>query len=378
MHLNVLAAGAVLGLALSACGNAGSSTVPAHGTATPPASPAGGTAASAKRTTMTISVTIPSRSASSARRARTVSPNLAYIDVVLQSLDGVAQPVDGPYSTLIPASALGSCSGGGTRSKTRSPQSLTGCFTDSIPAPMGDAVYAVAVLDGSMNLLDYADNVPIHLTGSGDTLAATLNGVAASVIGSYTFTDPSVAGDSVHCSSDTIQYDAQALCSYTFYLVDASGDTMAGDMTPAHGANRVVFTATDLITRTPLNIAHDDFPSSTPVVNEIDFDPAVAAASAPSGAVLQAGFMPGYTSTIRPDLSEIADGPSHVVEFKAAVDAATTTAFGPTVVIPPAHTFAWDLPCKSVTVGAGDPSGLAEGTALQFCDVPSNLNVRIQ
>jgi hypothetical protein len=328
---------------------------------------------------MTISITIPARHASSARRARTVSPNLAYLDIVLQSLDGVAQPVNGPYSTLIPASQLGACSGGGTRGKTRAPQTLSGCFSASLPAPVGDAVYAVAVLDAGMTLLDYAENAAVHVTGSGDdTLAASLNGVAASVIGSYTLTDPGTSADPVHCAPDTIQYDTHALCSYTFYLVDASADNMGGGTANAHPANRVVFTATDLTAQSPLNIAHDDYPSSASVADEIDFDPAVPAASAPSGTVLQAGFMQNYGTTIRPDLGEISVGTTHVVEFKAAVDAAATTAFGPSVVIPPARTFTWDLPCKNVTVGAGDPSGVAEGTALQFCDVAANLNVTIQ
>ncbi|HEY0393206.1 MAG TPA: hypothetical protein VGD01_01805 [Candidatus Elarobacter sp.] len=381
MNFRVLAASAVLGLAASACGNAGSSAVPSHALSNPsPApSPSAGSAASAKRSSMTISLTIPARHASSARRTRTVSPNLAYLDVVLQSLDGVAQPVNGPYSTLIPVSQLGACSGGGTRGKTRAPQTLSGCFSASVPAPVGDAVYAVGVLDAAMTLLDYADNAAVHVSGSGnDTLAASLNGVAASVIGSYTFTDPGTTADPVHCSPDTIQYDAHALCSYTFYLVDASDDNMGAGTANAHAANRVVFTATDVMAQALLSIAHDDFPSSAPVATEIDFDPAQPAASAPSGSVLQAGFMANYGTTIRPDLGAIPAGTTHVVEFKAAVDAAPTTAFGPSVVIPPARTFTWDLPCKTVTVAAGDPSGVAEGTALQFCDIPANLNLTIQ
>jgi hypothetical protein len=384
MNFRLLAACVVVGFAASACGNSGSSAVPTArlgaGQSQPssPPSAGGGTAASAQRSSMTITITIPARKGSAqGRRARTVSPNIAYLDVVLQSLNGTAQPVNGPYSVLIPVSQLNGCSSGGTRSTGRSVQSLGGCYTTTVPAPIGSAVYAIGVLDGGMTLLDYAEGAAVGITGNGnDSLTATLNGVGATVAGSYVFTDPGNAPDPLHCNSYEQAYDVHAVCSYTFHLVDNSGDDMADGGT-GHGANRVALTVTDLTAQQAMNIAHDDYPSSVFVANEVDFDPAVPASSTPSNYVVQGGALPDYTTFIRPELSDIPAGETHMVEFKAVLSAAATTAFGPNVIVPAGGTFTWDLPCRHVIVGPNDPSGVGEGTHLEYCDPTANLNLTV-
>jgi hypothetical protein len=231
MTIRLLAAGAVVALALSACANSNSAAVPGHRTAIGPATPAatggpasgGGSAASAQRSTMTVSIALPTKKAAAAgiRRApKTVSPGIAYLDVVLQSLNGAVQPVTGPYSVLIPASQLTNC---GTRAGSSHTSSLhisavlappPGC-TASVAAPVGDAVYAVGALDSTMTLLDYAENVPVTVPSTGTaTLAATLNGVGSTVAGYTMLTDPSHTTSyrlqyGVDCPADDVQYDAR-------------------------------------------------------------------------------------------------------------------------------------------------------------------------
>jgi len=328
---------------------------------------------------MTISIAIPAKKGSAqGRHARTVSPNVAYLDVVLQSLNGTAQPVNGPYSVVIPVSQLSGCSSSGGRSVGRSVQSLGGCYTVTVPAPIGSAVYAIGVLDSGMTLLDYAEGAAVGITGSGnDSLTAVLNGVGATVAGSYVLTDPGNAPDPLHCSSYEQAFDVHAVCSYTFHMVDNSGDDMAAGGT-GQAANRVAFTVTDLTAQQVMNLAHDDYPSSVFVANEIDFDPAVQASSTPTNYVVQGGALPNYTTFIRPAVSDIPAGETHMVEFKAVLSAAPTTAFGPNVNVPPGGTYTWDLPCKHVIVGPNDPSGVGEGTHLSFCDPTANLNLTIE
>ncbi len=153
----------------------------------------GGTAASAQRSTMTVSIAIPARkmTAGNKRATKTISPGTAYVDVVLQSLNGNSQPVDGPYSVLIPVSQLNGCYTGG-RSHGRSVQALPVCSIATVPAPVGNDVYAIAALDSNMTLLDYAENVPVDVMSSGSAvLSASLDGVGSGIIGYSMLTDPS-------------------------------------------------------------------------------------------------------------------------------------------------------------------------------------------
>lgn len=387
MTIRFLAASACAALALTGCANSGASNVPAarpHTTATAAPVP-GGTASGARRSTMKISIAIPVKTKTSAngRKGQTVSPSTASLDVVLQTLNGTAQPTDGPYNTLVPLAQLGSCDGGGSgRARARAPQSVSNCYTATVPAPVGDAVYAIAAVDSGMTLLDYAENVAVTVDASGSaTLSANLNGVGASVIGYSVVTDPSheshAPADLVDCPGFVAQYDAGAVCGYDFEFADNSGDDMALAL-PIAGylANAVDLTATDLTTHQALNINYNDAPDPANPVHEIDFDPAVPA-GAPSGTVLSGGQLTTYFTDVRPDLSEIPAGATDIVEFKAVLMPPATTAFGPNVLLPhaAATAFTWDLPCRNVTVPADDPSGVAEGTVMQFCDPPSNVNL---
>jgi hypothetical protein len=151
-----------------------------------------------------------------------------------------------------------------------------------------------------------------------------------------------------------------------------------GGVANADLANRIAFTVTDLTAQQPVNIAHDDYPSPVFVAHEIDFDPAVPSSTTPANLVLQAGAMQNYTTAIRPDLGDIPSGETHMLEFKAVLEAPATTAFGPSVLLPQTTTFTFDVPCKNVTVGPNDPSGVGEGTVLQFCDPTSSLHFTVQ
>ncbi len=397
MNIRLLAASAVFAVAVSACGSSGSTTLPAARGAQPSApvataAPAsGGTAATAQRSSMTISIRIPARTkiSNGKRGTKTVSPATAYVDVVLQSFDGNAQPVGGPYSTLVPVSQLGACGGGG-RAHARTPLSGSGCFTVSVPAPVGNAVYAVAAVDANMTLLDYAENIPVSVaSGTTATLSATLNGVGSAVVGYTLPTDPQHTTQynlqhGVDCSAYVVQYDPKAACSFLIDVADYSGDDMAQGnsiSSQAYLANALALTVTDLTTQQPLNVGYDAVsPSSGSPAYEIDFDPA-APQGGLSGTTLGAGRLGTYNTVLHPDLSEIPASATDTIEFKAVLQQPATTAFGPSIVLPQssAATFTWDLSCSNVTVGAGDPSGVAEGTVLQYClPQQSNLNVVIQ
>jgi hypothetical protein len=396
MHIERLGACAVFALALAACGHSGSAVVPAPRAASavtaPTPAPSVGAAASAKRSTMTISISIPAKKASGNKRAaKTVSPSTAYVDVVLKSLDGDAQPVNGPYSSLVPVSQLGACGGGGGgRAHGRTTQSASGCVTVSVAAPVGNAIYAVAAVDSSMTLLDYADSVPVTVTSSGAAnLSATLNGAAASVKGFTLLTNPlSTTGfetdNAVGCPANVVQYEPKAVCAFAFDALDAGGDDMAASWTPAsHGylANALALSVTDVTAQQPLNIAYGSSqPNAASPVYEIDFDPANPGGGL-TGTTLAAGLLYTYGAVVHPDLSEISAGSAATVEFKAVLQPPATTAFGDSIVMPQGgpSTFVWDLTCKNVTVGANDASGVAEGTALQYClPQESDLHLGVQ
>jgi hypothetical protein len=396
MNIRLLAACAVTALAVSACGRAGSSAVPAGRVAINPVSPVAsnppgagsGSAASAQRATMSISISIPAKkTASAAKRApKTVSSGTAYVDVVLQSFNGETQPVSGPYNVLVPVSQLGSCTTGG-RAHARATESISGCFTVSVPAPVGSDVYAVGALDSSMTLLDYVENVSVTVAnGSTATLAATLDGIGSSVIGYTMLADPLHTTQyrlqhGVDCPASHLQYDAKAVCSFVFDVGDSAGDDMAvgvGAGSQAYLANLLAFTVTDLTTQQPLSIGYDAFAPNA-AVQEIDFDPIAQAGL--SGVTLNAGPLRTYNAAVHPDLSEIPANATDTIEFKAVLSPAPTTAFGPNVLLPSTIpvAFEWDLSCKNVTVGADDPSGVAEGSVLQFCEPQeSSLHVVIQ
>jgi hypothetical protein len=398
MNIRLFAACAVTSLAVSACGRAGSSAVPAGRVAINPITPVasnppgagGGSAASAQRATMSISIVIPAKKPTSAtkRAPKTVSSGTAYVDVVLQSFDGDPQPVSGPYSVLVPVSQLGSCSTGG-RAHTRATESMSGCVSVSVPAPVGRDVYAVGALDSSMTLLDYVENVSVTVADVGTaTLAATLDGVGSSVIGYTMLADPLHTTQyrlqhGVDCPANHLQYDAKAVCSFVFDVGDASGDDMAVGVAvgnQAYLANLLAFTVTDLTTQQPLSIGYDAFaPNAAAPVQEIDFDPIAQAGL--SGATLNAGPLGTYNAAVHPDLSEIPANATDTIEFKAVLSPATTRAFGPNVLLPNTNpvAFEWDLSCKNVTVGADDPSGVAQGSVLQFCEPQeSSLHVVIR
>jgi len=398
MTIRLLAAGAIAALAVSACGHAGSSAVPAARTAvhsgpagsTTTSGGGGGSAASAQRATMTISISIPAKKAVAAgtRATKTVSSGTAYVDVVLQSFNGEPQPADGPYSVLVPVSQLGSCYTGG-RAHGRAAQSVSGCFTASVPAPVGNDVYAVGAVDSNMTLLDYAENVSVTVASGGSaTLAATLDGVGSAVAGYTMLTDPNHTTlyrlqHGVDCPGYVVQYDAKAVCSFALDVADFSGDDMAagnGVSSQGYLANVLALTVTDLTTQQPLNIGYDAVPpSATTPVQEIDFDPVNGVGL--SGTVLNAGPMGTYNTVVHPDLSEIASNATDVIECKALLWPAPTTAFGANVLLPSTGpvTFTWDLSCQNVTVGANDPSGVAEGSVLQFCEPQeSSLHVVVR
>jgi hypothetical protein len=398
MNIRLFAAGAIAALTVSACAHAGSSAVPtaraavgagAPGSTTTPGT-GGGTAASAQRATMTISITVPAKKAAAAgtRAAKTVSSGTAYVDVVLQSYNGEPQPAGGPYDVLVPVSQLGSCYSGG-RAHGRAAQSVSGCFTVSVPAPVGNDVYAVGAVDPNMVLLDYAENVGVTVgSGGSATLTATLDGVGGAVSGYTMLTDPNHTTQyrsqhGVDCPAYDVQFDAKAVCSFALDVADFSGDDMAvGNSVSSQGylANALALTVTDLTTQQPLNIGYDAIgPSATTPAQEIDFDPVNTPGL--SGTVMNAGPMGTYNTVVHPDLSEIAPNATDVIEFKAVLWPAPTTAFGSNVLLPSttALTFTWDLSCKNVTVGANDPSGVAEGSVLQFCEPQeSSLHVVVQ
>jgi hypothetical protein len=391
----------VFALALSACGHSGSAVVPAaRGAAAPAATPAPsvGAAASAKRSTMTISIAIPAKKAvaSRTRGTKTVSPSTAYVDVVLQSLDGDAQPVNGPYSTLVPVSQIGTCSTGG-RAHGRAPQSAHervtqsnyGCVSVSVAAPVGNAVYAVGALDSNMTLLDYADGVPVTVTSSGTaTFTATLNGVGASLFGYTMLTNPNETTSyktqyGVDCLPEVVQYEPKAVCAFVLDALDGSGsDMFVNWQAPGLGrlANFLALTATDVTNQQVLNISDNDMTPTENAVYEIDFDPASNGASR-VGTTYSAGPLSTYNAVIHPDLSQIPSGTTATVEFSAVMQPAATTTFGPNVVVPVTQpaTFTWDFSCSNVTVGANDPSGVAEGTVLRYClPQESNLNLVVR
>jgi hypothetical protein len=342
---------------------------------------------------MTISIALPPKKAAAGigRAPKTVSPGIAYLDVVLQSLDGAAQPVTGPYTVLIPASQLTNC---GTRTGSSHTSTLhtsavlappPGC-TASVAAPVGNAVYAVGALDSTMTLLDYAENVPVTVPSTGTaTLAATLNGVGSAVAGYTMLTDPAHTTSyrlqyGVDCPADDVQYDAKAVCSFGFDVDDFSGSDMAltaQSPNGAHLANALAFSVTDLTTQQPITIGYDSSqPDPTAPAQEIDFDPNTPGGL--TGVVLNAGRLGRYSSVIHPDLTEIPANATDTVEFKAVLAPASTTAFGPSVALPNAGavTFTWDLACKNVTIGPSDPSGVAEGSTLQFCE-PQESGVHV-
>jgi hypothetical protein len=402
MHIRFIAAGSVLLLALSACGHAGSNSavVPApHAPAAAPAAttaPSVGAAARAPKSTMTISVAIPAKkaAASGARQKKTISPSTAYVDVVLQSLDGDAQPVNGPYSTLVPVSQIGSCHSGGRAhgraaqsAQQRAPQTTYSCVTVSVAAPVGHAVYAVGALDANMNLLDAIDGVPVTVDSSGTAaFTTTLDGVGASVYGYTMLTDPNHTTDyktqyGVDCLPEVVQYEPKAVCSFVFDVLDGSGQDMFVNLeAPGLGwlANYLTLTATDLTNQAVLNIGVNDTPPVTEnPAYEIDFDPTALGPNR-VGTVYTPGTLSTYNGVIHPDLSEIPSGTTSTVEFKAVMQPAATTTFGSNVVIPVTQpaTFTWDYSCTTVTVGANDPSGVAEGTVLHYC-LPQESNLAV-
>lgn len=338
---------------------------------------------------MTISIAIPPKKAAAGdRRApKTVSPGISYLDVVLQSLNGDPQPVTGPYTVLVPVSQLTNCGIRAGRSHTSAVLSPPPACTASVAAPVGNAVYAVGALDSTMTLLDYAENVPVAVPSTGTaTLAATLNGVGSAVVGYTALTDPLHTTSyrlqyGVDCPADDVQYDAKAVCSFGFDVDDFSGSDMALAAAPSNGAhlaNALAFTVTDLTTQQPIAIGYDSIqPDAAAPVQEIDFDPNSPQGGL-AGAVLNAGRLARYSSVIHPDLTEIPANATDTVEFKAVLAPATTTAFGSNVSLPNAGavTFTWDLVCKNVTVGANDPSGLADGSMLQFCE-PQESGVHV-
>jgi hypothetical protein len=406
MNIRFLAASAVLGFVLSACGS--SSSVPAGSagkisaaspTSAPSAAPVsggsgGGSAASAKRSTMTISFTIPKKTSSMSgkRKTKTVSPGTAYVDVVLKSLNGNVQPVDGPYSVLLPMSQVGYCSTG-QRDHARAPQSVvvpSGCFSVQVPAPVGYAVYSVAALDNTMTMLDYADNIGVNVTDNQTaTLTATLNGVGASIYHWVSLTDPQHTTQyniqhGVDCPAYFVQYDPKAICSFQFNAVDASGNDMAIKNINAPGvlANNLTISATDLTTGQPLNIENDALPPDPQnPIYQIMWDPTNPAGGI-SGTFKNAGQMSTYNTAIHPDLSEIPANSTDTVRFTAVLNKPSTYSFGPSVLYPFADdtaTFTWDYSCQNVTIGPNDPSGVAEGSVFQYCSAhESNIDVVIQ
>lgn len=403
MHMRFVGAGAVFALALSACGHSGSAVVPAARSAaavapSPTPAPSVGAAASAKRSTMMISVAIPPKkaSASRGRGAKTVSPSTAYLDVVLQSLDGDAQPVNGPYSTLVPVSQIGSCSTGG-RAVGRAPQSANqrrpqynySCVSISVPAPVGHAVYAVGALDPNMTLLDYVDGVPVTVTESGTAaFTATLNGVGASLYGYTMLTDPNQTTAyktqyGVDCLPEVVQYQPKAVCAFVFDALDGSGQDMFVNWQPpglGRLANFLALTANDVTNQQQVNIGVNSVTPTENPVYEIDFDPASNGTSR-NGTLYSFGPLTTYNAVIHPDLTQIPSGTTATVEFTAVMQPVGTAIFGPNVVVPvtQATTFTWDYSCTTVTVGGNDPSGVAEGTVLHYCLAPeSNLAITVQ
>ncbi|MDB5069862.1 MAG: hypothetical protein JWM87_973 [Candidatus Eremiobacteraeota bacterium] len=405
MHIRFVGAGAVFALALSACGHSGSAVVPparsvAAVAPSPTPAPSVGAAASAKRSTMTISVAIPAKkaSASRGRGTKTVSPSTAYVDVVLKSLEGDAQPVNGPYSTVVAVSQLGTCQTGGRSAgraaqsaNQRAPQSNYSCVTVNVPAPVGHAIYAVAALDANMTLLDYIDGVPVTVDSSGTAaFTATLNGVGASLYGYTMLGSP---GDftnyktmnAVDCSADVLQYEPKAVCSFEFNVLDGSGsDMFVNWQSPGLGrlANFVTVTATDTTSQQALNVtANNMTPMAENPTYEVDFDPATDAPGWIGNGIYAGAALKTYNAVIHPDLSEIPNGTTTTVDIKAVMQPAGTTTFGPNVVVPvtQAATYTWDYSCSTVTVPAGDPSGVAEGTVLHYCmPQESNLAVTIR
>lgn len=397
MHYRSIAASGALLLALAACGHAGSSAVPpvhraaASATPAPTPAPSVGAAATAKRSTMRISIAIPGRTSSAnQRRTKTVSPATAYVDVVLQSLDGDVQPVNGPYSTLVPVSQIGTCSTGG-RAHGRATQSTYGCVSVNVAAPVGHAVYAVGALDANMTLLDYAERVPVTVDSSGTAaFTATLDGVGGSLYGYTMLTDPNQSSSyetqyGVDCLPEVVQYEPKAVCSFIFDALDGSGsDMFLNWQSPGlgHLANFLALSAMDVTNQQLMNIGINDL---TPIPDnpayEIDFDPAGNNTASRVGTVYTAGWLSTYNGVIHPDLSQIPSGTTATVEFKAVMQPPATTAFGPNVVVPVTEpaTFTWDYTCRNVTVGANDPSGVAEGTVVRYCLQPeSNLSVTVR
>jgi hypothetical protein len=261
------------------------------------------------------------------------------------------------------------------------------CVTTNLSAPVGDAVYAVGVLDQNMTLLDYADGIPVTIaSGAAATLPATLNGVGASVIGYPLLTDPNGTTaynqqNLVECSHDAVAVDPQAICSYVVDVADNSGDDMANIAAPpaqAHLANALALTATDVTTGQPLDLGYGpEAVDPSAGIQQVVYDP--NAATGLTGSSFNAGPVP-YNAALHFDLTGIPSGSTHTVEVAATLQPPVTTAFGPNVLVPHASaaTFTWDIPCRTVTVGANDPSGVAEGTVLRFCDPPSNLRVVVQ
>lgn len=394
MNFRLLTAGAVFSLALTACGGGGSSTVPAaHANAAKPVAPSvptsgGGTAASAQRSTMTISIAIPAKkkapSSAGTRTTRTVSPNAAFLDVVLQSLNGTAQPVSGPYNTLVPLTGLQQCGTSG-RAHARSPQSLFSCYTADVTAPVGDAVYAIGVLDQNMTLLDYADDLSVTIaSGATATLSATLNGVGASMIGYWSLTDPNSTTQyniqhDVDCSHYVVAIDPQAICSFLFDVADATGDDIATDSRSGALANALSLSAVDLNAQQQLNLGYDADPVDPQnLIEHVAFDP--FSPTGFSGTAFNAGPLTPYNTVLHFDLSGIPSGETHTIELTATLQPPVTTAFGPNVAFPHpgASSQTWDIPCRTVTIGPADPSGVPEGSVLHFCDPPSNLHLVVQ
>jgi hypothetical protein len=219
------------------------------------------------------------------------------------------------------------------------------------------------------------------------TLSATLNGVGSGISGYSTLTDPAHTTSfrmqyGVDCPGYSVQYEPKAVCSFLFDAVDGAGDDMATQSAgAAYLANGLALTAADVTTQQPLNIGYDTLvPNAMGTVQEIDFDPANPQGGL-AGVVLNGGRLNRYSVVLHPDLSEIPADSTDTVEFKAVLSPANTTAFGASVHLPATDpaTFTWDLSCKNVTIGPNDPTGLAEGTTIQYClPQESNLNVVVR
>jgi hypothetical protein len=153
-------------------GSAPTSAPPVQATQTP-------TQAYKNTAMLTLSFPVGKQSSSKAKRPDYISPNSAFLDVLINSVDGGAVPSWAPADSLIPLSTTGgspNCSVAG------------GTETCAVPiaAPPGSVAYSFSVLDNTHNPLATVSATKAITQGVITSISVTLQGIVNNVTASVT------------------------------------------------------------------------------------------------------------------------------------------------------------------------------------------------